>query len=146
MPLVVRVATRTDIPAIVDICERAFLEDPIFKYMYPGTTPSDSYAFRTRMFEEEWSLPGRICFVLADTDFSSIIAFSRWYYPYSLTPEQEAAGLGEDKVAEPPPTGAVELLYIEFFTKLFSGRKKWANHSTTYGWSGVFRASRQTIC
>jgi hypothetical protein len=75
MPLVVRLATRTDIPSMVDICERAFLNDPIFKYMYPETTPADKYAFRTRMFEEEWSLPGRNCFVLADTDVESVISF-----------------------------------------------------------------------
>lgn len=30
---------------------------------------------------------------------------------------------------------------MEFFTKLFRGRKKWANHSTTYGWSARFRLS-----
>jgi hypothetical protein len=49
----IRVATRTDIPAMVDICEQALLNKRIFKYMYWATTPTESYTFRTRMFEEE---------------------------------------------------------------------------------------------
>jgi hypothetical protein len=54
-----------------------------------------------------------------------------------VTPEEEVAGVGEDKAIGPPPTGVDVSIYMEFFMKLFSGRKKWADHSTAYGRSGV---------
>lgn len=57
---------------------------------------------------------------------------SKWWYPYTLTPEQEAAGVGEDKMPETYPAGVVRGLADSFFTDLFEKRKKLLDHETQY--------------
>ena len=64
--------------------------------------------------------------------FRRIVAMSKWWYPYSLTPEQESAGVGEDKLPETYPTGAVRALADSFFADLFEKRKKLLDHETQY--------------
>jgi hypothetical protein len=57
---------------------------------------------------------------------------SKWWFPYTLTPEQEAAGVGSDKLPETYPEGAVRDLADSFFADLFEKRKKYINHETQY--------------
>ena len=57
---------------------------------------------------------------------------SKWWYPYSLTPEQEAAGVGEDKMPETYPARAVRGLADSFFADLFEKRRKLLDHETQY--------------
>lgn len=57
---------------------------------------------------------------------------SKWWFPYTLTPEQEAAGLGSDTLPETYPEGAVRGLADDFFRDLFEKRKKCIDHETQY--------------
>lgn len=57
---------------------------------------------------------------------------SKWWYPYILTPEQQAAGVGEDKMPGTYPAGAVRGLADSFFANLFEKRKKLLDHETQY--------------
>ena len=61
-----------------------------------------------------------------------IVAMSKWWFPYTLTAEQEAAGLGYDKLPESYPEGTERELADGFFGGLFEKRRKYINHETQY--------------
>jgi hypothetical protein len=67
----------------------------------------------------------------ADT-FRRVVAMSKWWFPYTLTPEQEAARVGEDKLPEKYPAGAVRALSDSFLADLFEKRRKLLDHKTQY--------------
>ena len=57
---------------------------------------------------------------------------SKWWYPYTLTPEQEAAGVGTSRMPETYPERAVRGLADRFFADLLEKRRKYINHETDY--------------
>ncbi|KAL3418567.1 acetyltransferase [Phlyctema vagabunda] len=132
MAFQVRAAIRDDIPRMAVICEKAFANNEVFRHMYPNAVQEEQFAFRRRFFENEWSLPGRTPFVAFDTKSQEVTAFARWYFPYSLTDEEEKAGLGKDNGDEETPPGAIPEFFKDFFTRLFSYRTKYVDHNTTY--------------
>jgi len=69
---------------------------------------------------------------LHDDIIRRIVAMSKWWFPYTLTPEQEAAGVGSNKLPRTYPEGAVSALANEYFGDLFEKRKKYIHHETQY--------------
>jgi hypothetical protein len=61
-----------------------------------------------------------------------IVAMSKWWYPYTLTPEQEAARVGVDKLPDSYLAGTLIELTNEFLGKLFEGRRKYLDHTKDY--------------
>lgn len=57
---------------------------------------------------------------------------SKWWFPFTLTPEQEAAGLGSDTLPETYPEGAARGLADGFFKDLFEKRKEYIDHEKQY--------------
>jgi hypothetical protein len=57
---------------------------------------------------------------------------SKWWFPYTLTPEQEAAGVGESKLPKSWPKGAEVDLCNDFFGKIYESRKRLLNHEKDY--------------
>jgi hypothetical protein len=95
---------------------------------------SFSLRLGARLFREEIEIRrhGYLGFSDATDAFRRIVATSKWWYPYTLTPEQEAAGVGEDKMPETYPAGAVRELADSFFADLFEKRKRLLDHETQY--------------
>lgn len=63
------------------------------------------------------------------------MAYAKWQYPYSLTPEQKAekARLDEaDKLEYPLPEGSNVELHRVFFSALVEKRAKWMDESKDY--------------
>ena len=63
------------------------------------------------------------------------MAYAKWQYPYSLTPEQEAekARLDEaDKLEHPLPEGSNRELHHVFFSALVEKKGKWMDESKDY--------------
>ena len=63
------------------------------------------------------------------------MAYAKWQYPYSLTPEQRAekARLDEvDKMENPLPEGSNRELHSVFFAALVEKRAKWMDESKDY--------------
>lgn len=63
------------------------------------------------------------------------MGFARWYFPYPLTVEKEAAGVGMDTVSEndPLPAGVNKTMFMDFFSRLFTYRRKYVDHKSCYG-------------
>jgi hypothetical protein len=57
---------------------------------------------------------------------------SKWWYPYTLTPEQEAEGVGIDRLPDSYAEGAIEELSNEFLQKLFERRRTLLDHTREY--------------
>ncbi|RDW75939.1 hypothetical protein BP5796_06760 [Coleophoma crateriformis] len=128
----VRLATRDEIPQVAVVVEEAFKDNEIFRYMTPTATPDQNYAWRRGMFEDEWTLPGRKLFVAVHNDTKQIVGAARWYFPYTLTEEENKAGVGIDVLEGPEPPGCIKELYQDFFTRLFAYRRKYTDHNDTY--------------
>ena len=63
------------------------------------------------------------------------MAFARWQYPYSLTPEQKAEKEEKDEMRKRYhefPEGSNKELQEEFFKKLMDGRKRFIVPEKTY--------------
>ena len=63
------------------------------------------------------------------------LAFAKWQYPYTLTPEQRAekARLDEaERLEHPLPEGSNKQLHNVFFTALREKRAKWMDESKDY--------------
>ncbi len=63
------------------------------------------------------------------------LAFAKWQYPYTLTPEQEARKEILDRIEgleHPLPEGANRELYNVFFTALRAKKAKWMDESKDY--------------
>ncbi len=66
---------------------------------------------------------------------SKTVAFARWQYPYTLTPEQKAEKEEKDKNRKRYyqfPEGSNEELQKEFFRQLAEGRKRFIVPEKTY--------------
>ena len=58
--------------------------------------------------------------------YSKIVAYSAWQYPYTLTEEQrKMKEVRDNGRKDEPPEGSNDALIKDFFTKLIDGRKKW---------------------
>ena len=67
--------------------------------------------------------------------YSKTVAFARWQYPYTLTPEQKAEKEEKDnnrKRYHEFPEGSNVELQKEFFRQLIEGRKKFIVPEKTY--------------
>lgn len=67
--------------------------------------------------------------------YSKTVAFARWQYPYTLTPEQQAEKEENDKNRKRYyefPEGSNEELQREFFRQLTEGRKRFIVPEKTY--------------
>lgn len=63
------------------------------------------------------------------------MAFSRWQYPYTLTPEQKAEKEEKEEMRKRYhefPEGSNKELQEEFFRKLMEGRKRFIVPEKTY--------------
>ena len=64
---------------------------------------------------------------------SKTVAFSAWQYPHTLTDGQRRAKEEKDAGRQnEPPEGSNNALIMEFFEKLFAGRKKWVDPEKTF--------------
>ena len=64
-----------------------------------------------------------------------MVAYAKWQYPYSLTPEQRAekARLDEvEKLEYPLPEGTNRELHDVFFAALVEKKEKWMDESKDY--------------
>ena len=64
-----------------------------------------------------------------------LLAFAKWQYPYTLTPEQKAEKAQLDRVEElehPFPEGSNRELYEVFFAALREKKAKWLDGSKDY--------------
>lgn len=62
---------------------------------------------------------------------SKLVAFSKWKYPYTLTPEQQAEKEKLDLGRSYPP-GTNEELYKQFFDRLDALKKKYFDEEKDY--------------
>ena len=66
---------------------------------------------------------------------SKLLAFAKWQYPYTLTPEQKAEKAELDRVEElehPVPEEANRVLYDVFVGALREKKAKWVDESKDY--------------
>lgn len=68
---------------------------------------------------------------------SKLVAFSKWQYPYTLTPEQEVEketiGQENSPVGDDPPEGYDIKLSDDFFEKTGEKYRKWVDEGRDYG-------------
>ena len=67
--------------------------------------------------------------------YSKTVAFARWQYPYTLTPEQKAEKDEKDKNRKryhECPEGSNKELKMDFFKQLAEGRKRFIVPEKTY--------------
>lgn len=60
------------------------------------------------------------------------MGFSKWYYPYVLTAEEKAAGVGEDRLPESWMEGSEEELCKKFWGTLYQARRDNMDHEKDY--------------
>lgn len=66
-----------------------------------------------------------------DVEGRKLVAFAKWNYPYSLTPQQQAEKDKLDLGRSYPP-GTNEKLYEQFFGRLDALRKKYLDEEKDY--------------
>ena len=74
-----------------------------------------------------------------------IAAMSKWRYPYTLTPDQEANGVGVERLPATYAENAIVELSNEFLQKLFDGRTKYLDHNKDYCRFLAFRFNISSI-
>jgi hypothetical protein len=75
-----------------------------------------------------------------------MVAFTRWYFPYTLTEEQRAAGAGVFKVPESWPEGSDVEVCEEFWTELYKGRNENMRGGVDYCLSSFSFVAAQASC
>ncbi|KAL8920506.1 MAG: hypothetical protein Q9208_006256 [Pyrenodesmia sp. 3 TL-2023] len=124
----------SDIPDIVAVHQASWENDPIVGRLMPDVDPIAKYDydvdFYKRKFETK-ALTGSVMHKVVETETGKLVAFAKWKYPYSLTPEQQAEKDKLDLGRSYPP-GTNEALYEQFFGRLDTLRKKYLDEEKDY--------------
>ncbi|CAF9935402.1 hypothetical protein IMSHALPRED_010215 [Imshaugia aleurites] len=137
MPYRVLPATPADLPDIIAIYHAAFANDPFIGQLTPNVPPSVKQAYDLHWYGREFDLSelnGLRFRKVVDGD-GKLLAFAKWQYPYTLTPEQKAEKAQLDRVEElehPFPDGSNRELYEVFFAALREKKAKWLDGSKDY--------------
>ncbi|KAL8708855.1 MAG: hypothetical protein Q9220_006311 [cf. Caloplaca sp. 1 TL-2023] len=134
MPFQILPAEPSDIPEIAVIQHEAFKDDPIIGRLWPDVDRQVKHEYDIKLLQRHFAqkeLLGSVFHKLVDTENGKIVAFSKWKYGYTLTPEQQAEKEKLDTKRFHPP-GSNETLYNDFFSQLDARRKKYCGDDKDY--------------
>ncbi|KAL8766853.1 MAG: hypothetical protein Q9209_006511 [Squamulea sp. 1 TL-2023] len=158
MPFEVHPAEASDIPDIVAIHQVVWVDDPIVGRLMPNVDPKAKYDYDVDFYKKKFdsrTLTGAVMHKVVDTDTGDcnlsqhgipeidvvtsltnvdgrkLVAFARWKYPYTLTPEQQAQKDKLDLSRSYPP-GTNEELYEQFFGRLDTLRQRYLDEAEEY--------------
>ncbi|KAI4218912.1 MAG: hypothetical protein L6R36_008677 [Xanthoria steineri] len=134
MPFRVLPAEPSDIPDIVTVHQASWVDDPIIGRLMPDVEPKVKYDHDVNYYKDKFehkALTGTVMHKVVETETGKLVAFAKWKYPYSLTPEQQAEkeklNLGRNY-----PPGTNEKLCAQFFHPLDTLRKKYIDEEKDY--------------
>ncbi|KAL8789430.1 MAG: hypothetical protein Q9213_001187 [Squamulea squamosa] len=134
MPFQVLPAEASDIPDIVAVHQAAWVDDPIVGRLMPDVDPKAKYDYDLDFYQKRFdskTLTGSVMHKVVDTDTGKLVAYARWKYPYTLTPEQQAEKDKLDLGRSYPP-GTNEELYEQFFGRIDTLRQKYLDEEKEY--------------
>ncbi|KAL8668500.1 MAG: hypothetical protein Q9168_006875, partial [Polycauliona sp. 1 TL-2023] len=127
-------AEPADIPDIVTVHQASWVNDPIIGQLMPDVEPKAKYEYDvdyyTKGFETR-ALTGSVMHKVVERETGKLVAFAKWKYPYSLTPDQQAAKDKLDMGRSYPP-GTNEKLYEQFFGRVDTLRKRYLDEEKDY--------------
>ncbi|KAL9629199.1 MAG: hypothetical protein Q9204_005410 [Flavoplaca sp. TL-2023a] len=124
----------SDIPDIVAVHQASWVNDPIIGRLMPDVDPKVKYDYDLGYYKNKFetkALSGSVMHKVVETETGKLVAFAKWKYPYSLTPEQQAEKARLDLNRSYPP-GTNEQLYEQFFGRLDTLRKKYLDEEKDY--------------
>ncbi|KAL8807160.1 MAG: hypothetical protein Q9182_000842 [Xanthomendoza sp. 2 TL-2023] len=134
MPFQLLPVEASDIPGIVAVHQVSWVDDPIVARLMPDVDPRVKWDYNVDYYRKKLDskdLTGTVMHKIVDTETGKLVAFSKWNYPYSLTPEQQAERDELDLGRSYPPGTNVEL-YEHFFHRLDTLRKKYCRDGKDY--------------
>ncbi|KAL9597559.1 MAG: hypothetical protein Q9219_005061 [cf. Caloplaca sp. 3 TL-2023] len=134
MPFQLLTAERADIPEIAIIHHEAFKDDPIIGRLMCDVEPQLKKEYDIQYYEKSFAqahLIGNVMHKIIDTETGKIVAASKWIYPVTLTPEQEAQK-EELNLSRSYPEGTNVELYEGFFKEIDAKRKHYCNNERDY--------------
>ncbi|CAO1600378.1 hypothetical protein XANCAGTX0491_004069 [Xanthoria calcicola] len=134
MPFRVLPAEPSDIPGMVTVHQASWVDDPIIGRLMPDVEPKVKYDYDVNYYKDKFenkALTGTVMHKVIETETGKLVAFAKWKYPYSLTPEQQAE---KDKLnlGRSYPPGTNEELYEQFFHRVDTLRKKYLDEEKDY--------------
>ncbi|KAI4188895.1 MAG: hypothetical protein L6R41_001829 [Letrouitia leprolyta] len=136
-------AEPSDIPEIAVIHHDAFAEDPIVGLLMPDVKPDLKNEYDLQYYKKTFAnahLTGSVMHKAVDTETGKIVAFAKWVYPYTLTPEQKTEKEKLD-LSRSYPEGTNVELYEDFFKQLDAKRELYTNEEKDY-WEENPRVTR----
>ncbi|KAL8645315.1 MAG: hypothetical protein Q9226_007359 [Calogaya cf. arnoldii] len=127
-------AEPSDIPDIVAVHQASWVNDPIIGRLMPDVEPKAKYDYEVNYYKNKFEtrvLTGSVMHKVVETETGKLVAFAKWKYPYSLTPEQQGEKAKLDLGRSYPP-GTNEKLYEQFFGRLDTLRKKYLDEEKDY--------------
>ncbi|KAL8813998.1 MAG: hypothetical protein Q9223_006745 [Gallowayella weberi] len=134
MPFQLLLAEASDIPEIVAVHQISWVDDPIVARLMPDVEPKAKWDYDVDYYRKKFdskSLTGTVMHKIVDTETGKLVAFAKWNYPHSLTPEQQAEKDKLDLGRSYPPGTNIQL-YEEFFGRLDTLRKKYWQEGKNY--------------
>lgn len=156
MPYIILPAIPADLPDIIAIYHAAFKDDPFVGQLMPNVPPEVKQAYDMHWYGREFEMselnglrlrkvvdgegydccPRQIRYSTVHSRLArKSLAFAKWQYPYTLTPEQKAKKARLDRIEElehPLPARSNRQLYDVFFAALREKKAKWMDESKDY--------------
>ncbi|KAL8681927.1 MAG: hypothetical protein Q9186_002013 [Xanthomendoza sp. 1 TL-2023] len=134
MPFQLLPAEVSDIPDMVAVHQSSWGNDPIIGRLMPDVEPKAKWDYDVDYYRKKFdskNLTGTVMHKIVETETGKLVALTKWNYPYTLTPEQQAEKEKLDLGRSYPP-GTNEKLYKEFFHRLDALRKKYYDDGKDY--------------
>ncbi|KAI4159160.1 MAG: hypothetical protein LQ342_006807 [Letrouitia transgressa] len=126
----------SDVPAMVRISKAAFNDDPIVGRIWRDCDKEVQFEHDVRVYEKHMrnrALTGEVFTKVVEEETGKLVAWARWKYPYTLTPEQKREKeviIERDKPQYPEGTN-VRLIH-EFLGRLDDLRSKYVDEEKEY--------------